>query len=92
MPNQISLTTIITGGEPVEGLPFMGETMTCCMCGKEHPSDPKVESNWRRIEADGKPYYVCTDHFPADGASAEAFKEAYLAVFLKILDDRQGQP
>lgn len=87
MPGPIQHTTIITGGEKVEGLPFMGETMTCCMCSKQQTSDPAVESNWRMVEVDGKPYYVCTDHFPADGSSEEAFHDAYLAVLRHIMED-----
>lgn len=66
-------------------LPFMGETMTCCMCGREAISDPEVESNWRAIDVDGKRYYVCPKHFPADDASVDAFSEAYLEIFRSIL-------
>ncbi len=89
---KIDHMTIYTGGQKVPGLRFQGETMTCCMCGKSQQSDPAVESNWRCLEVDRKPYYVCPVHFPADGASSLAFKEAYLAVLRKIIDDRQGRP
>lgn len=38
---------------------FQGEWMTCVVCGKQHQSDPKVESGWTHIEYDGQGFYVC---------------------------------
>lgn len=76
-------------------VPFSGEVMTCILCGKKRESAPDIESDWRAVqlgEGDGqRRYYGCPDHFPAEayppvgtqaGASAEAFKAAYV-VFTK---------
>lgn len=64
---------------------FRGEKMTCAICGKQKRSNPQLSSNWRLVEVDGKPYYVCTKHFPPDTASATEFSVAYLKVFEVIL-------
>jgi hypothetical protein len=42
-------------------LPFMGEEMTCHICGRSQVSDPNVSSNWWCVLVDGgsKRYY-CT--------------------------------
>ena len=56
---------------------FQGEMMTCCMCGKQQQSNPDQNSDWRIISLKNKNHYVCTDHFPPDGSSKEAFSEAY---------------
>lgn len=63
---------------------FQSEEMICVMCGKVQPADPDVNSDWRCIQMGDAKYYDCTDHFPPDGASADAFKLAYLQVFAKI--------
>src|SRR4030095_3469424 len=82
----VSFKTIVTAGRAIPGLPFMGELMTCCMCGKSQQSDPKVKSDWRTVEPDGTRYYVCPDHFPPDETGTkEQFRDAYLAVLKKIL-------
>lgn len=65
--------------------PFQGEMMTCVMCGKQQASDPAVESNWRKLEIDGRPFYVCPEEFPPDGASTEAFAAAYKRILLKAI-------
>lgn len=83
--------TIITGGRKIPGLPFMGEMMTCLMCGKTQQSDPKVKSDWRMLEADGVPYYVCVDHFPPDDGTKEQFASAYVAILTKIAEGK-AQP
>lgn len=85
---KIRKTRIVTGGRPIPGLPFMGETMTCIMCGKVEQSDPAIKSDWRMVLADGKPYYVCPAHFPPDPATVEQFKSAYVAVLTKIMEVR----
>lgn len=62
---------------------FNGELMKCCMCGKEQFSHPKVETQWRGIELEGRYHYVCPDHFPVNG-TPEQFRDTYLAVFKKL--------
>jgi hypothetical protein len=89
---QFRQRTIYTNGRKIAGLPFMGESMTCIMCGKVEQSDPKVKTDWRMIEADDVPYYVCADHFPPDTASAGDFKIAYEAVMNRIMRIRAGVP
>jgi hypothetical protein len=74
----------------VNTIPFMGETMKCVMCGRTEKSDPKVESNWRMIEADDVKFYVCPLEFPRDGASEEKFAKAYKKIVLKIARLRRG--
>lgn len=80
---------VVTGGRKVPGLPFMGETMTCTMCSKVQPSDPKIESQWRAVEVDGTRYYACPDHFPPDTGTREQFRQAYVAVLRKIYAEKQ---
>jgi hypothetical protein len=53
---------IKTSGQPIPGVPFMGETMICSLCGKVKKSDPAVESNWERLSAGGVNLYYCTKH------------------------------
>jgi hypothetical protein len=65
-------------------VPFTGETMTCCMCGKEQPSDLKVESQWRAIDYGGRRFYVCPKHFPPDTAPSSKFAKAYEKILRKI--------
>lgn len=74
--------------------PFTGELMTCVVCELKQRSDPANRSNWRAIElADGTRYYACPAHFPADGATSEAFKNAYTEVFMAVvLRYRQAHP
>lgn len=65
---------------------FQGEEMRCIMCGKVQRSDPAIESQWRCIEVDGKPYYVCPKEFPPDEtATKEQFAKAYEKVLRKIV-------
>jgi hypothetical protein len=76
---------IYTGGETINGMKFMGETMTCIMCGKQQPSDPTVESGWTFISIDGKTgSYVCPDELPGEGATKEQFAQAYEPILRKI--------
>jgi len=35
-------------------LPFMGEVMTCYLCGRSKQSDPNVESGWWCVMVDGR--------------------------------------
>jgi hypothetical protein len=69
---------------PILPVPFMGEKMTCVMCGKVEKSDPGISSQWRTIDIDASRYYACPDEFPADGSGADAFEAAYLVIFTKI--------
>jgi len=79
-------TTIFTGGQKTPGLPFQGEQMTCVMCGKQHKSNPMVESNWTAITVDdGRTYYVCPAEFPPANSSRQAFAAAYEKILAKIL-------
>lgn len=64
---------------------FVGETMTCTVCGRQERSDPSVESDWRCIEVDGQGYYVCPNEFPPDTASAKDFEKAYRRVLEHII-------
>jgi len=41
--------------------PFIGETMTCLLCGAMQRSDPEVSSNWRALQIEGRIFYACTD-------------------------------
>jgi len=77
---------IVTGGRKIPGVPFMGELMTCIMCGKVEQSDPAIRSDWRIVEADGVRHYVCVDHFPPDTGTVEQFTAAYVAVLTKIAE------
>lgn len=43
--------------------PFMGEIMTCCMCGKVEKSDPLRESDWTAIDVDSVRRYICPSCF-----------------------------
>ncbi|MEO8608885.1 MAG: hypothetical protein ABI690_13420 [Chloroflexota bacterium] len=63
---------------------FQGELMTCAMCGKEQQSQPDQNSDWRLLEVNGQKHYVCTDHFPPDGSSKEAFADAYEKILRHI--------
>jgi hypothetical protein len=76
---------------PFEQTHFQGETMTCVMCGREQQSDPAVRSDWRCLEVDGQPYYVCPDHFPPDGSTKEAFSEAYQIILRAIMARQSGE-
>lgn len=77
-------TTIFTGGQKTPGLPFQGEQMTCVMCGKQHKSNPMVESNWTAIDVDGKRHYVCPAELPPAGSSQQAYAKAYEKILRKI--------
>jgi len=72
------------------GVFFTGETMCCILCDRQEKSDPRVESDWRCVVADGVRYYVCPDHFPPDGAGADAFRRVYDEVLRRIIE-LQGQ-
>lgn len=71
-----------------ELLPFMGEEMTCILCGKVETSDPAVESGWRAIELNDKLTYACPDHFPAetDPAIGKKLAKAYYQFIKKVVD------
>jgi len=76
-------------------MPFMGEEMTCAICGKKQKSNPKAESNWRMIQLptpySQTPYYICAKHFPADGSSSRAFAKAYQVIIKRLFEiDKQG--
>ena len=71
-------------------VPFMGEMMTCVMCGRQQKSDPLTQSQWRAIEADGVRYYACPAEFPPDTASSAAFQLAYNRVLARIVQRAKG--
>lgn len=79
---------IYTGGQAVPGLRFQSETMTCLMCGKTQKSDPKVESGWTFLEADGRGFYVCPDELPGEKGTREEFSLAYAKILEKIVSQR----
>jgi len=58
-------------------IPFVGELMVCCLCGREQRSDPTVSSQWRCVQLAGRTFYACPDEFPPDDASAAKFMLAY---------------
>lgn len=70
---------------------FNGELMTCCMCGKQQQSQADQNSDWRIIELNEQKYYVCTDHFPPDDSSKEAFSEAYQKILRHLLAKKGDQ-
>jgi hypothetical protein len=56
------------------------------MCGKTERSSAERDCDWRMIEVDRQHrYYACPDEFPPDGSGVQAFKEAYTAIFAKII-------
>jgi hypothetical protein len=68
---------------------FIGEMMTCCMCGKQEKSVPRVQSDWTVIEQpdDGKVYYICPDELPLnDKATKWDFARAYEKILRKIAE------
>jgi hypothetical protein len=65
---------------------FKNELMQCAVCGKEQRALPDAESNWRAVCLDETRYYVCTDHFPPDTGSEEAFKRAYYDVLKYLIE------
>lgn len=78
-------------------LVFMGELMTCILCGKEQLSNPRVESNWRAVSLNGVTFYACPDHFPADDELPEdpderkaLYTAAYRAFLQAAIDTRDG--
>lgn len=70
---------------------FIGEMMTCCMCGKQEKSDPRVDSDWTLIESpdDGKVFYVCPDELPLNDRKATSwdFARAYEKILRKIASE-----
>ena len=46
--------------------PFMGEVMTCRLCGRKWKSDPKVESDWTLVQFDNHRLYFCPQCFGND--------------------------
>lgn len=65
--------------------PFQGELMTCVMCGKQHKSDPHVESNWTTIDMGGQRWYICPDELPLNKTATRwDFKRAYERIFHRI--------
>ena len=78
--------SIFTGGQKVPGMKFMGETMTCVMCGKTQQSDPAVESGWTFLEIEGAPGgYVCPDELPGPKATEAEFAAAYEKILRKLV-------
>lgn len=73
-------------------LPFHGELMTCCLCGKQHQSDPRVQSDWTLVEFAGERYYVCPNELPLDKPDATKwdFKRAYERILRHIATLRSG--
>lgn len=64
----------------------MGGTMTCVVCGKEHESDPNVESNWTCFEINStERYYCCPDCLQDNAGSIE---ERYQVAMMKIIELR----
>lgn len=57
--SKIKHVEIYTGGQVIPELPFHGELMTCHICGAQHRSNPKEESNWTCFGANGKRAYLC---------------------------------
>ena len=60
------------------------------LCDAEQQHDPKEESDWRAIQFPGeeRAYYICPAHFPEDGARADDFRDAYVAVVLELAKRR----
>lgn len=71
---------------------FAGKTVSCLMCGITHSfADERPDTDWRYIEAEGAPFFVCPAHFPADTATSEEFSRAYQAVIREATKQlRQG--
>lgn len=65
-------------------MPFMGEMMECCMCGKTQQSDPNIESGWTVLEVDNEPFYVCPKHLGKIHWTAKQHQKAYEKVLRRI--------
>lgn len=61
---------------------FQGETMTCCMCGREQQHTPGVQSQWTWIEMDGFGAHVCPSCLQH---SKQAQRGHYATVYEKVL-------
>jgi hypothetical protein len=66
-PSGLRMHRIRTGGKKIKGAPFMGEMMTCAVCGKQQKSDPKIESQWTCVVLGDRRVYFCPKCFGNDG-------------------------
>lgn len=66
---------------------FIGELMTCVVCGAQERSNPAVESQWRGLEVDDYSFYACPKEFPPNGAEKQEFKTAYQLVLACCLNE-----
>lgn len=76
-------------------LPFQGEMMTCCMCGKQWKSHPRIESDWTTITLDSTRYYICPKELQGRGSkrSKEEAAAAMSRVMLHIVGEKAaGEP
>lgn len=65
---------------------FRGELMVCALCRAKHRSSQRANSQWRALELDGHRFYVCPNHFPPDGSSTQAFRDAYVFVLKRLVN------
>jgi hypothetical protein len=62
------------------------------MCNAELQSDPAVDSQWRCLEANGIPFYVCPLHLPADGSPSWKFTKVYKRVLRRVQELLRQRP
>jgi hypothetical protein len=64
----------------------------CIMCGKLRDPAQEADSHWGVVEMQGKSYPVCPQHLPSLLASTEQRRQAYIAVFKRILEVEGTRP
>lgn len=61
---------------------------TCVVCGTVRQPNPQAEDGWRVVEVLDSIHAVCPGHWAKLGATREQVRQAYIAVFKKILERR----
>lgn len=65
---------------------FMGEVMTCLLCGKIQKSVAGVKSDWRAaVTGTGRTFYACPAEFPVEAGLSDEFGAAYGKFLAKVI-------
>lgn len=65
---------------------------SCVVCGKVRVPNPDGVDGWHILDTERGLYAVCPQHAPADNATVEQRRRAYIALYKRIWEGNIAKP